>query len=83
MHTHVVSFTFFPLFFPDVVIVSQVTKESFTDDGFFKTGDAVGVDEDGYYIILGRKKIYIFIFVMLLFMGYFFFKIYFMESAPA
>lgn len=37
----------------------QVTKESFTDDGFFKTGDAVTTDEDGYYIILGRKEIYI------------------------
>lgn len=35
---------------------SEVTKESFTDDGFFKTGDAVGVDEDGYYIILGRTS---------------------------
>ncbi|EXB74527.1 Malonate--CoA ligase [Morus notabilis] len=34
----------------------EVTKESFTDDGFFKTGDAVGVDEDGYYIILGRTS---------------------------
>jgi len=37
----------------------QITKESFTDDGFFKTGDAVTTDEDGYYIILGRKEIYI------------------------
>ncbi|KAL2928438.1 Malonate--CoA ligase [Bienertia sinuspersici] len=33
-----------------------VTKQSFTDDGFFKTGDAVTVDEDGYYIILGRTS---------------------------
>jgi len=40
-------------------ISMQVTKESFTDDGFFKTGDAVTTDEDGYYIILGRKKLYI------------------------
>ena len=39
---------FFPL---------QVTKASFTDDGFFKTGDAVTVDEDGYYIILGSKNL--------------------------
>jgi len=37
----------------------QVTKESFTDDGFFKTGDAVTTDKDGYFIILGRKEIYI------------------------
>lgn len=36
----------------------KVTKESFTDDGFFKTGDAVTTDKDGYFIILGRKEIY-------------------------
>jgi long-subunit acyl-CoA synthetase (AMP-forming) len=36
----------------------QVTKESFTDDGYFKTGDAVTTDKDGYFIILGRKEIY-------------------------
>jgi len=40
-------------------ISMQVTKESFIDDGFFKTGDAVTTDEDGYYIILGRKEIFI------------------------
>ncbi|XP_060676387.1 probable CoA ligase CCL8 isoform X2 [Ziziphus jujuba] len=34
----------------------EATKESFTDDGFFKTGDAGTVDEDGYYIILGRTS---------------------------
>lgn len=34
----------------------EVTKESFTDDGFFKTGDTVKVDEDGYYVILGRTN---------------------------
>lgn len=33
----------------------EVTKESFIEGGFFKTGDAVRVDEDGYYVILGRK----------------------------
>ncbi|KAL8153154.1 hypothetical protein V2J09_010914 [Rumex salicifolius] len=27
----------------------EVTKESFIDGGFFRTGDAVKVDEDGYY----------------------------------
>ncbi|XP_019194139.1 PREDICTED: malonate--CoA ligase-like isoform X3 [Ipomoea nil] len=32
----------------------EVTKDSFTNDGFFKTGDAVRVDEDGYFVILGR-----------------------------
>uniref|UniRef100_A0A7N0SWL4 AMP-dependent synthetase/ligase domain-containing protein n=1 Tax=Kalanchoe fedtschenkoi TaxID=63787 RepID=A0A7N0SWL4_KALFE len=34
----------------------QVTEQSFVDGGFFKTGDAVKVDEDGYYIILGRTS---------------------------
>nr|GMC78193.1 Malonate--CoA ligase [Ipomoea batatas] len=34
----------------------EVTKDSFTNDGFFKTGDAVRVDEDGYFIILGRTN---------------------------
>lgn len=34
----------------------KVTKESFVDDGFFKTGDTVTVDEDGYYVILGRSN---------------------------
>lgn len=33
----------------------QVTKDSFIDGGFFKTGDAARLDEDGYYVILGRK----------------------------
>ncbi|XP_049935937.1 probable CoA ligase CCL8 isoform X2 [Nymphaea colorata] len=34
----------------------EVTKESFVDGGYFKTGDTVKVDEDGYYIILGRTS---------------------------
>ncbi|KAH0450951.1 hypothetical protein IEQ34_021643 [Dendrobium chrysotoxum] len=34
----------------------KVTKESFIDGGFFKTGDTVMVDEDGYYVILGRSN---------------------------
>lgn len=50
---------------------SQITKASFIDGGFFKTGDTVTVDEDSYYIILGRKlyrfhKLFIF-FVDLIF----------------
>ena len=31
----------------------QVTKDSFTEDGYFKTGDSATIDDDGYYIILG------------------------------
>ncbi|KAL2462640.1 Malonate--CoA ligase [Forsythia ovata] len=34
----------------------EVTKESFIDDGFFKTGDSARMDEDGYYVILGRTN---------------------------
>lgn len=34
----------------------EATKESFTDDGFFKTGDTVKLDENDYYIIMGRTN---------------------------
>lgn len=34
----------------------KVTKESFIDGGFFKTGDTVRVDEEGYHVILGRSN---------------------------
>lgn len=34
----------------------EVTAESFIDGGFFKTGDTVTVDDDGYFIILGRTN---------------------------
>ena len=34
----------------------EKTREEFTDDGFFKTGDMGSVDVDGYVTISGRSK---------------------------
>ncbi|KAF4372495.1 hypothetical protein F8388_027168 [Cannabis sativa] len=45
-----------PSLFKEYWRLPEVTKASFTDDGFFKTGDAGKVDEDGYYVILGRTS---------------------------
>ncbi|MED6112640.1 putative CoA ligase ccl8 [Stylosanthes scabra] len=45
-----------PSSFKEYWKLPEITKESFTEDGFFKTGDAVTTDEDGYYIILGRTN---------------------------
>ncbi|XP_044483960.1 probable CoA ligase CCL8 isoform X2 [Mangifera indica] len=45
-----------PSLFKEYWKLPEVTENSFTDDGFFKTGDTGRVDEDGYFIILGRTS---------------------------
>ncbi|KAF9615673.1 hypothetical protein IFM89_026055, partial [Coptis chinensis] len=45
-----------PSLFKEYWKLPEVTKESFIEGGFFKTGDTVKVDEDGYYVILGRTS---------------------------
>ncbi|KAL2554958.1 Malonate--CoA ligase [Forsythia ovata] len=45
-----------PSLFREYWKLPEVTKESFIDGGFFKTGDAARVNEDGYYVILGRTN---------------------------
>ncbi|KAJ4766258.1 Malonate--CoA ligase [Rhynchospora pubera] len=45
-----------PSLFKEYWKKETITKESFTDDGYFKTGDTVTLDEDGYFKILGRTN---------------------------
>ncbi len=34
----------------------EKTKEEFTQDGYFITGDIASIDEQGYISIVGRSK---------------------------
>lgn len=45
-----------PSLFKEYWKLPEVTKQSFIEDGFFKTGDAARVDDDGYYVIMGRTN---------------------------
>lgn len=41
---------------PGYINNEKANKESFTQDGFFRTGDRGKLDEDGYLILTGRIK---------------------------
>ena len=45
-----------PNVFPGYWRMPEKTKEEFTEDGWFKTGDVGKVDERGYVHIVGRSK---------------------------
>lgn len=45
-----------PMVFKGYYNLPEETKKSFTDDGFFKTGDLGRLDKEGYLILSGRAK---------------------------
>jgi fatty-acyl-CoA synthase len=45
-----------PNVFPGYWNRPEANKKIFTEDGFFHTGDAACVDDDGYYYIVDRWK---------------------------
>ncbi len=45
-----------PMVFKGYYNLPDETKKSFTDDGFFKTGDLGRLDKEGYLILSGRAK---------------------------
>ncbi len=46
-----------PMLFDGYLNRPDATAESWTDDGFFKTGDVAVVDEGGFHRIVGRESI--------------------------
>ena len=45
-----------PVVFKGYYKEEALTRDSFTDDGFYKTGDVGHLDEDGFLVITDRKK---------------------------
>jgi long-chain acyl-CoA synthetase len=45
-----------PAVFQEYYRNPEATAESFTDDGYFRTGDKADMDDDGYFRITGRVK---------------------------
>lgn len=45
-----------PGVFEGYLHLDKETRQSFTDDGWFRTGDLGYLDEDGYLTVLGRKS---------------------------
>lgn len=46
-----------PMLFDGYLNRPDVTAESWTDDGFFKTGDVAVIDSEGFHRIVGRRSV--------------------------
>ncbi|MEU4342158.1 acyl-CoA synthetase [Nocardia sp. NPDC023852] len=46
-----------PMLFDGYLNRPEVTAESWTDDGWFKTGDVAAIDPDGFHRIVGRESV--------------------------
>lgn len=46
-----------PTVFSEYYNMPDATKKEFTEDGWFKTGDIVRIDDNGYYYITGRASV--------------------------
>ncbi|WP_405161066.1 acyl-CoA synthetase [Nocardia sp. NBC_01499] len=46
-----------PMLFDGYLNRPEATAESWTEDGWFKTGDVAAIDEDGFHRIVGRESV--------------------------